>query len=211
MKPVDVGVLFRNNRELVAPFFFFLKSAQHGTAQVNVIAIDQESSDGTMDALRRHTESPHRGLHRGIAFGRNQILRARTKGHNLLLVDSDVFFARNDTIAKMSIALESDPMNGVCYCPVSSFYTGKIDTGFCCVMIADEALRSVGKFDEQFEMFYDDSDYLNRVIKAGFNVVTAQDCGVTHIWGSTTHDGSEGHRKPDCLKLDEAKYKRKWT
>lgn len=210
MKPVDVGVLFRNNRELVDPFFFFLKSARHRTAQVNVIAIDQESTDGTLDALRNHG-TPIRGLHRGIAFGRNCILHARTNGHNLLLVDSDVFFARNDTISKMSIALESDPMNGICYCPVSSFYTGKIDTGFCCVMIADEALRSVGEFDEQFEMFYDDSDYFNRVIKAGFKVVTAQDCFAIHIWGSTTHDGSEGHRKSECLKLDEAKYKRKWS
>ena len=208
MTTVDVGVLFRNNRDLVDPFFFFLKAASSGV-QTRVIAIDQESSDGTLDAIRRHTD-PIAGLHRGIASGRNNILRRRSPGRHLLLVDSDVFFARHDAIAKMVDAIESNVRVGVAYCPVSSFYTGKVETGFCCAMLSSAAIGAVGQFDERFQMFYDDSDYFNRMTKLGFCASIPLECLAVHVWGSTTHTGSEGFRKQECLASDGAEYEKKW-
>lgn len=74
----------------------------------------------------------------------------------------------------------------------------------CCFMIPRRALDIVGYFDEQFEMkFYEDLDYINRVLESGHKVLLTNKAMVFHVRGATSTITTGGA-------YNESKYKAKW-
>ena len=216
-----IGVLFRNNAELVAPFFYFLRKSMAESANYPIIALDNGSTDGTniklidqieqFDSLTVQVERENAG----IARGRNLIIKAAQEANdgkytNVVLMDSDVFVLRHGAVQALVDCLRKNKA-GLAFGETVSFYKddGKYYTNygvsFCA--ISAQVFRTVGLFDERFEMFYDDSDLFNRVAKANLPRVNCPDAKALHIWGQTVTVGSEGSRRAECLKSDKEIYR----
>jgi GT2 family glycosyltransferase len=222
---VNIGVLFRNNQELVTPFFFFLrKSIQESIIKHRIIAINNGSEDNTENEIKKHLRDIDvlysSKENAGIAKGRNLIIKI-IKDFNggeyddLFLLDSDVFITWKNSIERMYNLLIKHRKEKV------SFIFGKThsfpswalkDSGFDFCLIGKEIFEQIGEFDPEFWMFYDDPDFDSRATEARFKKMFCNESIAVHIWGSTTNYGSEGgeHRKL-ALEHDKLYYEKKWN
>lgn len=70
----------------------------------------------------------------------------------------------------------------------------KIDfaTG-CCMMIKKEVIENIGMFDEKYFLYYEDADFSQRVLKAGFEIFYVPDAVVYHDNAGSSGSGSSLH------------------
>lgn len=222
MSKTFVGVLFRNNARLVAPFFYFLDESFKGSTAYTVIAIDDASTDDTVAEMIHCADDGERIFHGfrnrvGISRGRNKIVelaKANNDGKypNIVFLDSDVFITRRGAIKMLIDTLKSKNAGCVCgettaFVPDGGRYYINFGISFCA--IAGDTFKTIGGFDEQFELFYDDSDFFNRAANAHKSKINCLDAKAIHNWGQTLTVGSEGDRRAAILKADEARYKAK--
>lgn len=229
MLRLNVGVLFRNNKELINPFFFFLRKSMQDTKDLKdlslrIIALDNGSEDGTSEELKKYIEKDDVLLRTdrniGIARGRNLILEKikETEGDyfDLLLLDSDVFIARQNSIDRMCEVMSKETSCGMVLGRILSFarsipFEGS-SGGICFCLIRKEVFEKCGIFDPQFDMFCDDTDLIQRIEKAGFLIQRCNEAVAVHIWGSTVFWGSEGKEiRKRALAHDKECYEKKWN
>lgn len=58
----------------------------------------------------------------------------------------------------------------------------------CCLMLKKEALDKTGMLDENYFMYYEDSDMCLRINKAGYELVLIPDVRIIHYGGKSTED-----------------------
>ena len=217
---VRVGVLFRNNEELVEPWFWFLRKSTD--IPLSIIAIDQGSLDDTFNKLTKCVDPQKDFIIRepvnlGIAGGRNRILKKVKElnqgGYeNLLLMDSDVFIIERKGIEKLVEGLVQFPKAGIVYGEIRNYYTFvRVCRGISFCLIRKEAFEQIGEFDENYKMFWDDTDFMDRMGKTGMlNAFTI--ARSVHMWGQTTNYGSEsGEIRKKAMKHDIAYFEKKWN
>jgi GT2 family glycosyltransferase len=215
---MNVGVLFRNNEELVVPFFYFLRRSTKN--EMRVFAVDDGSTDDTqrelgqcmqgMDITIRHETK------QGIAKGRNSILEAMKntcgKYEDLFLLDSDLFIARYNSLDMMSKKLITSPDEIGFVMGVNTPYYANDGleyqrNGFCFVLIRGKVLEEIGQFDEQYSMFYDDTVFFEKAKAKGYGWVEESDAIGLHQWGGTIRHGSEGgNTREETLAHDKEIY-----
>ncbi len=74
----------------------------------------------------------------------------------------------------------------------------------CCLGITAETWRTVGLFDEQFFLYWEDSDLCLRLEAAGIPILYAADPVIFHEGGAS----SDGERSPAALRLYNRSYTR---
>ena len=216
---LDVSVLFRNNREFVAPFFFFLRKSTD--IPLRVWAVDNGSTDGTSEELKKYGKKGEDRLitvteNRGIAGGRNLVLNAiheeYKKYPDVLYMDSDLFFINRGSIDKMLSSLNKFPPIGFVHGKIHN-YRNFFKTalwGIACTIIRGSVFEKIGTFDEGYKMFWDDTDFMDRADAENFGHYREYEALSTHMWGSTVTLGSEGHRRKEVLKQDKEYFEKKW-
>jgi len=218
LEELTVGVMFRNNEELVRPWFFFLRKATLHI-KLNIIAVNQASEDNTavliQEELRENDSYVSPAENVGIARGRNLIIeemKYRNNGENnhLLIMDSDIFIIRSQTVNNMVKYMMENPIAGVIESSVTSFWNdGKSDSGICFCLIRKEVFDAIGQFDPNFKMFWDDADFIHRMETVGFRRRCAPGTQSVHMWGETTRQGSEKDNRVQALEEDKLYYEKK--
>lgn len=200
-----VGVMFRNNEHLVCPFFYFLRKSTD--LPLKIVAVDQASTDTTNRELRKHLSGNDKLItldkNLGCAGGRNIIIDA-SNGDDILFIDSDCFIIRASSIDAMN-AVSSDVVFG----RTLNFRNGEMDErGFCFCLVRGYVFEKVGKFNDRFQLFFDDTDFIDRTVLAGFERVGCEESLALHIPGSTITFGSEAERRMTALKHDVELYEK---
>lgn len=217
---LNVGVLFRNNEKLVNPFLFFLRKSLRDI-KVSVIAVDQDSDDNTHDELSYNLDhdvdallKPEKNL--GIAQGRNFILDYVKRTHggytDLLLMDSDTFIMQRLSIENLVNDLKARDDCGIAYGLIRSWYDfPTVNRGISFCLIKKETFERVGDFDPNFWMFWDDTDFMDRMELKGLRHLPCNKAHAMHMWGQTTNFGSEaGEIRKAAIAHDKDYFESKW-
>jgi GT2 family glycosyltransferase len=210
MQPtVSIIVLNYNGRD---DTLACLRSLEHLTyPNVNVIVVDNASSDGSADAIRAaHPQMTliETGANLGFTGGNNVgIRRALDQGADYVMLLNNDTIAAPDTITLMIEVMEADPTIGVSG-PMIYYYSapetiwsagGQIDwsrgvtamigvneedksqfgltprrvdfvTG-CALLVRREVWEKIGLLDDQFFMYYEETDWCVRASRAGYKIV----------------------------------------
>lgn len=207
---LDVGILWRNNAELVEPFFYFL--GKSSGVDYRVISVDMESTDGSGLSIAGYSHLYVVAENKSVAYGRNVILGYRDKSLPLVLMDSDCFLTQWRSLEFMLATLEGSPPNVGIVRPKTVHHSDN-ETGIpgvCCELYRTELINEVGEFDERFSAFYDDSDYHSRAYAKGWKSVVDKKAKALHMCGQTLTVGTEAPRKLECLTKDKALYESIW-
>ena len=262
---VNIGILFRNNQDMIAPFFFFLrrsiqeefwkyviegdslipcfsltgnlgeipkgeekvKSAPKDkviSVRPRIIAINNGSEDKTEDEIKKYLSdidilySSKENV--GIAKGRNLIIKvvkelSGSAYNDLFLLDSDVFISWRNSIERMYNELinhrKENP--GLIFGKTHSFKSWDLkNSGFDFCLINKKTFETIGEFDPEFWMFYDDPDFERRATTAGLKNIICDKAIAVHMWGGTVFWGSEGGKNRNlALEHDKLHYEKKWN
>lgn len=212
---LNVGVIFHDNTDLIEPFFYFLRRSTH--VPYRVIVIDNGQRDGTKHNLKNILEKDditiYPGKNVGVAVARNLILTAALKYNKsiyppIAFLDSDLFIVRDGSLDRM---LNRTKEHGIIFGHVHSFHDWKTtNTGICFSLFSENFFNVVGRFDERFFCFYDDTDIMRRAQKAQMRWCAEQTAIGIHAWGSTLWKHGRTGETSNILKNDNKKYNEKW-
>jgi GT2 family glycosyltransferase/tetratricopeptide (TPR) repeat protein len=212
---------------------------EHYTLPYELIVVDNASTDGTLDYLRRCSDVRliEYNENRGHPSAVNQGIEA-SRGDRVLLLNNDTLVTR-DALERLIAVMDSDPAVGLVG-PCSNNAPGQqrvdapyqlagleayaaelaarragqtIDTdvlaGFC-LLLRRELVDRVGLFDEMFGIgTYDDYDYCHRAGQAGYRLVIVADAFVHHFGSITLH--AEGIDVEALLRANQARFLQKWN
>jgi len=222
---VNVGVLFYNNARLVNPFFFFLRKSTG--IPLRVIAVDNGSSDGTGEELKKQmtkddviiTVPKNVGCAKGGNLILNKMKEIEGSYKNILYLNSDMFISKRDSINRMHDVLSLNPNVGIVYGESSAFNPTssgfgayvRIEYNFAFCMIRKEALDELGIFDPNFHVFYSDNDFQTRMSKSGkWKNMGCKEALAIHLQGETTYFVEGVEKRKKSIEHDKAYYEKKW-
>jgi len=219
--PVMNNVVYTENF-----FKSFEKTVNHlEKKDLEVIVIDNGSTDGTELFLKNYNPDYSFSViknikNTGVVASWNQGVKY-SKGEKVIICNNDIEFITPNWLTCMEKSLTPrvywlSPRT--CYeknskkvsfnpCHYEQLSYGVDRMSYvvgCCFMVPKIAFETVGFFDEQFEMrYYEDLDYINRILQSGNKVKMAQDVLVYHAVGATSRGATGGE-------LNESRYKEKW-
>lgn len=214
-KKIILGVLFRNNVDLIEPFFWCLRQSIIDI-DLTVYVLDNGSKDGTFEKLvtsKYINESKDIIIpsenNLGIAKGRNRILEEVKANNNnnyqdIIFIDSDVLITNKGSIEYLNNSSINKPHIGMIFAKINSFWKYS-DEGFgiCFCLVKKEVFEKIGIFNPEFELYYDDSDFMSRMELANYKYQISNEARGIHFWGTTCTQGSEKYRREECLKKDK--------
>ncbi|HOO77092.1 MAG TPA: glycosyltransferase [bacterium] len=164
-----------------------------------VIVVDDGSTDGTAEEVRKHPVRLIVNRHLGISAARNAAIRA-AEGEIIVLVDSDLKVPK-DLLSRLVEPLTADPRRGVvmAWWDISNpdnlvasliyrgyeYFTRGLDEpnffwGYC-FAIKKEVLDRAGFFDENLPLV-EDVDYAYRVVALGYTIKILREVKVWHYF-----------------------------
>lgn len=215
---------------------------RHATRPFKLILVDNGSTDGVSEYFDSVPDADvaHSRTNRGFAGGVNLGLE-RAEGHVILLNSDTIvtpgWLERLERVfddAQVGMAgpvtnyasgpqhiegIEPDSIEAIdAYAHNrAEKYANKTQSvtrlvGFC-LMIRDEVLQSVGKFDEEFGIGnFEDDDYCRRVREAGHRLCIAEDCFVFHFGHRTFQGmGIVGDEWEALMDRNADRYSKKWN
>lgn len=232
MEQICVVVPVRNNLHLTKKFFDSFRSTNYfDKEKVNLLFIDDGSSDDTptwLDDISKNfgwVEVLTHEKSKGVCSSWNEGSKwAESKDADYIaILNNDIEFCSNGCLRALKEVLDKD--QNVMWTSPETCYDRKIKVGKkavchfeqllysssntsyivgCCFMIPRKALDIVGFFDEQFQIrYYEDLDYINRILQAGKKVRMALGSLIFHDRGSTSTKVSGGETNFDL-------YQKKW-
>lgn len=221
MVKICVIVPVRNNLELTKTFFkSFVKTNFFDKEEIHLLFIDDGSEDGTHEWLLSIAEKndwvdiKRNDKSLGVCSSWNIGLSwAKDNSADFIaILNNDIEFYSNGCLRSMMNVLTSDDL--VFWTSPETCYDQKRKAGKkgrihfeqllysqsktsyivgCCFMIPRKSLDEIGMFDERFVIrYYEDLDYINRILEAGFKVKMASNNLVFHNRGSTSLKVSGG-------------------
>ena len=215
---LNVGVLFRNNAELIPSFFYFLRKQQG--IPIKVFALNNGSEDETETELTKVLGSDDVYIRQekniGISQGRNVILNRikRLEGgyRDVCLMDSDVFIMRKDSLKNMYDKLYEKDSNAIAFGETHSYFSWRLDDlGICFCILKGRCFEEVGEFDERYWCWYDDSDLTHKLKLLRRTFAKCPDAKGVHVWGSTLTQGSEGVKRVEMIEKDRQAFNKRWN
>lgn len=168
---------------------------------VEIIVVDNGSTDGTAEALRRAYPGVRLiglGQNLGAAAGRSAGLDA-TRGDVIFTLDSDAILA-HDTLTRVVAKLQEEPEVGIITCKIVNTFTGELDAwiftekdkadqdrtflsySFCSAgsAIRKEVIDRVGAFWDMLFIYCEEDDLSLRVWDAGYKILYLPEALVYH-------------------------------
>lgn len=221
--PIDLGIL--------------LMQLQSQTVKPRVIYLADNSEDGSgLKIARRYqwgapitvqmqTGGIHRSWNKGIEYAQDDVA----------ILNDDVLIPENFVGIFDHLLKESDAMM---YCPANPGFPptsevrkdyqwqsqGQVSTytldhqqyvlppsitGWCMVL-PQRTIQTIGKFDENFKLYFGDKDYEARIFNSGGKVEFVDHLFVHHYGSSSTFKLSKGEVN-ELYKQDEKLYKKKYA
>jgi len=216
-----------NNFHYTEAFFkSFEKTVNHIERQnLELLVIDNNSNDETPNFLKNYkSDFKFRVIinkeNKGVVKSWNQGVK-ESQGEKIIICNNDIEFLTPWWITE----LDKNCQNSVWWTSPKTAYVkdfkkithnpshyeqlayGSDRMSYvvgCCFMIPKIAFDTIGLFDEQFEMkYYEDLDFINRILQAGKRVRMTSSAIVYHAVGATS-------RKTEGGGQNELKYKEKW-
>lgn len=176
--------------------------------QIEVIVADNASEDGSVEYLVEHFPEvlvvEHPGNY-GYAAG-NNIAAKRVRGEFLFFLNNDTRLDPHCISALVSAAKECKA--DICGCAVTDFEGSKpplvlgcdflgfprsgkfFYVGGCAIFFSRSAFNQLGGFDEDYFMFFEDSDICWRGRLSGKRIIYVEEAVVCHMGGATLFGGS---------------------
>jgi GT2 family glycosyltransferase len=211
-----VGVLFRNNEDLVDPFFFFLRNSFVGE-QLRLFVIDDSSIDRTPKLIAKNLRQGDLVFtnkeNLGISKSRNAIINSAKdlfgEFPNIFFLDSDVFVIQKGSLETICQAAQDNPVSRIFYGHNINFSDGLPGPyGMCFCYLRKEIFEMIGLFDEQFFWFYDDVDFVLRT--GSLPCMNCESAKAVHFWGTTTSLGVSNEQRFEIRERDRKLFEAKW-
>lgn len=207
----NVIVMFRNNEAIIPRFFecLYRKDRNREDDTPPIVMLDQASEDETFGLLNDHRRAcdivKRFEENKSLSVARNIGVESMDAQFHILL-DSDVFMSTS--VLELLEPMEDDPDCGM---TVGFVVTpnGEPGWGICLSAFRRSAYDAVGGFHEGYQMFYDDTEFLDSVVRVGFHCPQTFKAIGLHMVGETISRGSEKHRRDDCLTHDEKLYRKR--
>ncbi len=185
------------------------------TPDLEIIIVDNHSTDGTAEALRRDYPAVNlirNPVNRGTAYARNQGIK-RARGEYVWFLDSDTLILSPDTLANMLNYFRTHPHTGslggqiikegheLIYwimsktdhkIPVSNPGVHEYTALFmatCNMLVRRDVLIQLGGFDLYYFYYCEDLDIGLRITNLGLNNVFRSDCCVLHKFSQKERAG----------------------
>ena len=177
---------------------------------VELIVVDNGSTDGLLDWLRRQPDISlvDNGRNLGVPKARN-IGIDRAGGDSILFLDSDVDLKPHaipmflDRLSEPDVGMVGDSAGILIpeWADTGRYSHDMSDETFpgvnfivgYCMAIRSDAIEAAGRFDESYPLFYwEDIDYGIRVRKAGFSIAVVSETCFHHGRSTVSAMGSSG-------------------
>jgi len=214
---LNVGVLFRNNADLIPSFFYFLRKG--AGLSIKIFALNNGSEDETETELTKALgpDDVYIRMEKnvGISQGRNIILNRIKKEtgsyQDVCLMDSDVFIMLQSSLKSLYDSLYEKDSNAIAFGKTHSYFSWrKDDLGICFCILKARCFEEVGEFDERYWCWYDDSDMLHKLKMLRRTFAKCEKAKAIHIWGSTLTQGSEGTKRTELIEKDRQAFNKRW-
>lgn len=225
-EPVSIIMPVLNNLQYTKNFMESFKKKT--TPNYELIIINNASTDGTREYLESIQDNKmiivNNEENIGVAPSWNQGIKL-AKYDYICIVNNDIEFMTPNWLNEMQLILKKSPekvywtspatyydkKKPICSGARISHYEqlryGPFDSAYvvaCCFMCPRKAFDELGLFDEKFAMkYYEDLDYINRILQAAKRVQMAQNVIVFHAVGATSRITPGGD-------LNRAYYDSKW-
>jgi len=167
-----------------------IDSVEQNSDDYELIIVNDGSPLYVGDLLNRADISITHRKNKGVAPSWNDGIKI-ARGEYIAVINSDIEVPPNwleglreklnggvGMVAPAVEHLPNDPQQ-----PVHQWFPGS------CFMLNRETIKKVGYFDEDFAPFYfEDTDYLTRILKAGLKLARNYDIFVKHAEGATVKD-----------------------
>ena len=223
-----------NGRDLLKDCLYAIR--QHTPEPVEIIVVDNGSTDGTADICRQEKVTfISLPANRGFPAACNAGLKLAS-GDTLLLLNNDVLVTR-DWLKHLLACLHSEPEIGIVG-PLTNYASGRqqITEPFThvddmterfnrqdpaswqptqrivglCFLFKRELLERIGFLDERYgQGHYEDDDYCYRARLAGYRLMIAGDVFVFHH-GSSSFSRDGEHRVQELIERNRQQFIAKW-
>jgi GT2 family glycosyltransferase len=200
---LSVSIVTYNSADSLGPLLGSI-AAQHGVS-FELFIVDNASTDGTASILSQCGKAHITRNARNVGYGRahNQN-RARFRGRYLLFLNPDVILPR-DLFSEMVGFLDRNPAIAIAGpmilegterrpFPPRRFYPGEallpLEPGLdrkepawitgCCLAIDRNAFESLGGFDPDYFLYFEDTELCWRARRAGLRIGWVPRCEVLH-------------------------------
>lgn len=218
MAPVGAVVLSFNRRELTLDCLASLLGLGIPPTDLDVVVVDNASTDGTVDAVRARWPSldvvanaENVGFGRGMDAG---VARLLARGcEDVLLLNNDTRFPDRDFLTKLRAAFAADPEAALAGPRVVSLESGRVLFGGpardrygpmpvtgAALLVRGAWVRALGVpvgpgdggravYDPAFFLYFEDRDLFRRVEASGWRAVHVDDAVVAHSEASPSSGG----------------------
>jgi hypothetical protein len=212
-------------------------------AEVEVIAVDNGSSDETPDALRElpWVRTIRSETNSGFVRGNNLGLAAADPKSDVLLLNNDTEVLESAWLERMQETAHSAPDVGIVGCRLRTPWGALANAGtfilpdtcwgqgtgtfemdvaqftsdrevqgimFACAYLRREAIEAVGPLSEEYNSYFEDTDYCLRAREAGFRTVCCGSVTVLHHHHGSTE--GEGDLRVQFFEKSRAKFRHLW-
>lgn len=140
-----------------------------------------------------------------VAFADNSpkagIVGPKTFNPDMTLQQTCVHFPVPSTQLKQMFFTRTSDFSNNAYSDASHDTVQSVDwLRGSCLLVRDEALRSVGMLDERFFIFYEEVDWCHRMVKAGWANVHCPDAKIIHVSRQTVSNQPDKQQAPTTPK-----------
>lgn len=194
--------------------------------ELEFLFADQGSSDQSVDVLKKYDPEYLRlnKKNEGVAQSFNQLM-LRATGDYIVLLGNDIVMPKDwlgEMVRYAEHIGEKCGLVGVkCTAPLpplsvkfdvyAHFIDEKIDKVFGCWLIPRKVIDTIGYFDENYKVYgLEDSDYNNRVTRAGFTSFYVPHKASKHLADDVGKKTKYRKNKDEALKYNIDYHNKKW-
>ena len=164
----------------------------------DILVFDQEKSDRSREFLKKNLKFQFKyyGSKKNIGLGKaSNFLLNKVKSKYCLFTQPDVKI-KYASIIRLKKILEKN-RKAICISPTTikkkrkNYYEKKNKIDFSCVMFDVKKMKKINFFDEDYFLYWEDIDLMNRINKSGYYMLQANNVLFQHYSSSSSDDTDE--------------------